>query len=75
MNNIHLSISEAAIFLGIKKSTLYKLTHKRSIPFYKPGGKLIFFLKCDLDNYLMINRFDSKDELEKNYLNNLKDLK
>jgi len=36
-----LNLEEAASFLGIAKSTLYKMTHENRIPFYKPAGKLI----------------------------------
>lgn len=43
-----LNLEETALFLSISKSTLYKLTHKGIIPFYKPNGKLIFFKKIEL---------------------------
>ena len=33
-----LNLEEAASFLGIAKSTLYKMTHENRIPFYKPAG-------------------------------------
>jgi excisionase family DNA binding protein len=51
-----LSLSEAAAFLGITKSTLYKKTHRKEIPFYKPTGKLIYFLRQDLLNWALRNR-------------------
>jgi len=38
-----LNLEEAANFLGIAKSTLYKMTHENRIPFYKPACKLIYF--------------------------------
>ena len=34
-----LTLEEAARFLGMAKSTLYKLTHEQAIPYYKPNGK------------------------------------
>ena len=34
---------EAARFLGLKKSYLYKLTSTKQIPFYKYGGRVIAF--------------------------------
>ncbi len=43
-----LNLEEAATFLGIKRSTLYKMTSLNQIPFYKPSGKLIFFDKSTL---------------------------
>ena len=40
-----LNLEEAATFLGIAKSTLYKMTHENHLPYFKPSGKLIFFEK------------------------------
>ena len=40
-----LNLEEASAFLGIAKSTLYKMTHLNQLPFFKPAGKLIFFEK------------------------------
>lgn len=37
-----LNLEEAATFLGIAKSTLYKMTHLNQLPYFKPSGKLIF---------------------------------
>ena len=34
-----LNLEEATSFLGIAKSTLYKMTHENRIPYYKPAGK------------------------------------
>lgn len=47
-----LNAQNAAQFLGISKSALYKLTSKGKIKFYKPSGKLIYFFKDDLVNYI-----------------------
>ena len=38
-----LNLEEASAFLGIAKSTLYKMTHLNQLPYFKPAGKLIFF--------------------------------
>lgn len=40
-----LNLEEAADFLGVAKSTLYKMTHLNQLPYFKPAGKLIFFEK------------------------------
>jgi excisionase family DNA binding protein len=37
-----LNVIEAAEFLKLKRSTLYQLTHRRKIPFYKTGKKILF---------------------------------
>ena len=64
MNSNYLNLEEAAAFLKLCKSTLYKKTSTREIPFCKPGGKLILFLKMDLEEYLAKNRFVTKGEIE-----------
>lgn len=68
---MYLTLPEAAEFLKICKSTLYKKTSLREIPFCKPGGKLILFIKGDLEKYLTKNSFKTKEEIENNYLTNL----
>ena len=40
-----MSFDEACKYLNLSKSYLYKCTHKNLIPYYKPGGKKIFFSK------------------------------
>ena len=59
-----LSFSEAAEYLNVSKSHLYKLTHKNQIPFFKPNGKMIYFLKSDLRTWLLRNRQSTADEIE-----------
>ena len=38
-----LTLQEAAQYMGIARSSLYKMTSNQTIPFYRPNGKLIFF--------------------------------
>jgi excisionase family DNA binding protein len=63
-----MNLQEAASFLCIAKSTLYKLTHKRSIPFHKPFGKKILFKRSELMSIIegkpiqMYNGLPSKNE-------------
>ncbi len=59
-----LNFKEALAMLGISPSTLYKMTHQREINFYKPGGKLIFFLKEDLLNWMLQNKQPSNEEIK-----------
>jgi len=48
----YLSLEEAAKFLKMSKSTLYKHTHRRTVPFYQPHGKLIVFKKSELQDWV-----------------------
>jgi len=56
---------EAARYLHVSLSTLYKLTSRSAIPHYKSaGGKLISFQRADLDAYLLHDRVMSVAEIE-----------
>ena len=51
-----LTFEQAWRFLRISASQLYKLTCKRAIPAFKPGGKLLYFKRSDLENWMLSNR-------------------
>ncbi len=59
-----LTTVEAAHYLGVKLSYLYKMMMRRAIPYYKPGGKLCFFSREDLDAWLTSIRIKSQNEIE-----------
>jgi excisionase family DNA binding protein len=59
-----LSAKEAAEFLGIRVSTVYKMTCKHRIPFHKPTGKRLYFKRADLEEYAFAGRVSSNDEVE-----------
>jgi len=59
-----LTLEEAAQFLGVTKSSLYKMTHFQTIPYYKPSGKLVYFEKSELLSWLRKNKVLSKDEID-----------
>ena len=58
-----MNLEEAALFTGMSKSSLYKLTHRHVIPHYKPNGKLIYFEKTELLNWMRQNRISSSTEI------------
>lgn len=58
-----LTLAQAAAYMGISKSHLYKMTSTNKITFYKPGKK-IYFKKVDLNKYLFRNRQPSEMEIE-----------
>jgi excisionase family DNA binding protein len=59
-----LSFDEACQYTGISRSYMYKLTARGEIPFSKPRGKLIYFDKEKLDNWLLSHQSKSRDELK-----------
>lgn len=67
-----LSFKEALALLDVSASMLYKLTHQRVISFYKPNGKLIYFKREDLMNWMLSNKQSSNEEIKNEVFNNLK---
>ena len=66
-----LSLEQACQFTGLSKSSIYKLTAKRMIGFYKPSGKKIWFSIEQLSEFLTRNRYKSQDELKREALNQI----
>ena len=58
-----LTVEEAAKFLGLTKSFVYKMTHEGTIPYYKPNGKICYFEKSELLKWLRQNKVPSKEEV------------
>ena len=54
-----LTINGLAKYTGYSKSHIYKLTCRNSIPYFKPSGKIIFFNKEEIDNWLLRNKQES----------------
>lgn len=61
-----LSAEQAAKYLDVTISYLYKLTSSNSLPFFKPNGKKIYFRKQDLDKWVFRKRSFTVEELEAN---------
>ena len=61
-----LTSEEAARYLGVSKSCLYKWTMSRQIPHYKsPTGKLCFFNREEIEKWMQSTRVATDAELEK----------
>ena len=58
-----LTTDETARYMGISKSYLYKLTMKGEIPHYKPMGKMCYFNRAELEQWLQQNRCATTDEI------------
>jgi excisionase family DNA binding protein len=59
-----LTFNEAAIYLEVSHSHLYKMTSSGAVPFYKPNGKKLYFKREELDAWLLSNRSSSKEEID-----------
>lgn len=49
------TFQEACMYIGVSESMLYKLTSSKEIPHYKPRGKMVYFAKEELDEWLLQN--------------------
>lgn len=58
-----LNSEETALYLGISKSYLYKLTMRREIPHYKPLGKMCYFNRRELEAWLQSSRVATATEI------------
>jgi excisionase family DNA binding protein len=65
-----MSSGQACEFLGISKSSLYKLTSGRSINFFKPNRGRVYFLKSDLENWILASRQAPISDVENSCRNN-----
>lgn len=59
-----LTSEETALYMGVSKSYLYKLTMRREIPHYKPLGKLCYFNRQEIEAWLQSNRVATASELD-----------
>ena len=59
-----LSVKEFAAYTGYKVSYVYKLISERKVPCYKrDGGKNVFFLKDEIDKWILGHRIAPMEEL------------
>lgn len=56
------TFQEACMYIGVSESMLYKLTSGKDIPHYKPRGKMIYFAKEELDEWLLRNYEPTVDD-------------
>lgn len=65
-----LNLEDVVLLTGLSKSTIYKKTANREIPYYRAdNGKQIFFRKDELENWLTRNRVSSQNEDEQKAVN------
>ena len=57
-----LTSQEASRYMGISQSYLYKLTMRQEIPHYKPSGKICYFNRRELDEWMQKNRINTVAE-------------
>lgn len=59
-----LTFEETCDYTGISRSYLYKLTAAGTVPHSKPNGKLIFFERKKIEDWLLQNERKPIQEIE-----------
>ncbi len=59
-----LTTQEAAQYLGMEVSTLYKKTMQNELPFYSPHGKRLYFKRTELEKWMLQNRHATNEEMQ-----------
>ena len=59
-----LDINDLVILTGLSKNYIYKLTCRNEIPYYKPNGKLVYFDRQEIENWMKQNKVTSTVEAE-----------
>lgn len=68
-----LNVDDLINYTGYSRSYIYKLVHKNTIPFTKPNGSKLFFIKSEIDSWLLQNKTQSNSQIEDEayeYINN-----
>lgn len=60
-----LSIDDVSTLTGLSKSHIYKLTSSRQLPHYKPNGKLMYFDRKEVEEWMKQNRVETIAEAER----------
>jgi excisionase family DNA binding protein len=60
----YINSNELAELLGESIKTIYARVHKREIPYYKPGGKLLLFKLSEIKDWVKSGKHESIEELE-----------
>jgi len=58
------NVKDFSFYSGFKESYIYKLTSREEIEFSKPNGKMVFFSKEKIDEFLLKNPVKSKTSIE-----------
>jgi predicted DNA-binding transcriptional regulator AlpA len=53
------NVADFCLYTGLSKSQVYKITSRSQIDYSKTGGKIAFFEKSVVDEYLLQNCKDS----------------
>jgi len=64
-----LTFQEAVVYSGISPSYLYKMTSTGQVPHSKPLGKMVYFNRLELEEWLLQNKVTTDAELKERAMN------
>ncbi len=56
------NMDELAAYTGISKAYLYVLVRKGVVPYSRPGGKILFFDRLEIDKWLLSSKHEPTKE-------------
>ncbi len=59
-----LNLEEVSMLTGLSKSYIYRLSSSKQIPHYKPTGKVLYFDRLEIENWLKQNRVANIEEID-----------
>ncbi len=59
-----LTVNQAAKYMGMSVSQLYKLTSQKKIAHSKPNNKTLYFTKAALNQYAFKNKIKSHEQMK-----------
>lgn len=62
-----MSVNDLVEMLQLSKSAIYKLTFNRIIPFYKPAGKMMYFKRSEIMEWINRGRVEPANEVLSNH--------
>lgn len=67
-NDVLLNVNQAAKYIHLSVSSIYKFTSQKEIPHYKKGKRL-YFKKSELRDWLMTTEIKTRADIEKEAIN------
>jgi excisionase family DNA binding protein len=58
------TVDDVVNYTGFSKSYVYKLVHQQIIPYSKPNNRTLFFLKSEIDEWMLQNKSKSISQIE-----------
>lgn len=59
-----LTIDDVALITGFTKGHIYRLTSGQKIPHYKPNGRILYFKKEEIEDWMLQNKIKTTAEIE-----------